>query len=144
MAAAFCIPVTAVSWSHISNIHWCPSDRGTSSTQTSEACCLDCWYRPPGADAYDISSLDEELNRLSVDMIGALIVGDMNVWHKSWLKHSHTDTVDGANLHQICKLHGLKQLVTEPTRGANLLDLALSSVPASCSAKVLSVISDHA
>ena len=34
--------------------------------------------------------------------------------------------------------------MTEPTRGANLLDLALSSVPASSSAKVLSAISDHA
>ena len=77
-----------------------------------------------------------------MEIIGALIVGDMNVWHKYWLKHLLADTVDGANLHQICKLHGLKQLVTEPTRGVNLLDLALSSVPASCSVKVLSVISD--
>ena len=34
--------------------------------------------------------------------------------------------------------------MTEPTRGANLLDLALSSVPAPSSAKVLSVISGHA
>ena len=102
------------------------------------------WYRPPGADARDISSLDDELARLSMDTIGAIVVGDMNIWHKSWLKYSPSATLDGVNLHQICKLHALKQLVTEPTRGANLLDLALSSVPASCSAKVLSVISDHA
>ena len=34
--------------------------------------------------------------------------------------------------------------MTEPTRGVNLLDIAFSWVPASSSAKVLSVISDHA
>ena len=77
-------------------------------------------------------------------MIGTLVVGGMNVWHKSWLKHSQADTADGEHLHRICKTNSLKQLVTEPTRGANLLDLALSSVPASSSAKVLSAISDYA
>ena len=40
-------------------------------------------YRPPGADARDNASLDDELARLSVDMTGALVVGDMNIWHKS-------------------------------------------------------------
>ena len=105
---------------------------------------LGFWYRPPGADARDISSFDDELSRLSEDTIGALVVGDMNIWHKSWLKHSPADTADGENLHRICKTHYLKQLMTEPTRGVNLLDLALSSIPASSSAKVLSVISDHA
>ena len=38
----------------------------------------------------------------------------------------------------------MKQLVPGPTRGANLLDLALSSIPAASSAEVLSCISDHA
>ena len=33
--------------------------------------------------------------------------------------------------------------MSEPTRGANLLDLALSSVPASSSVRMLSTISDH-
>ena len=104
---------------------------------------LGLWYRPPGADARDISSFHNELSRLSMDMFGTLVIGDMNVWHKSWLKHSPADTADGENLHRICKTNSLKQLVTEPTRGANLLDLALSSVPASSSAKVLSAISEH-
>ena len=78
-----------------------------------------------------------------MDTVGALIVGVINIWQKSWLKHSPSDTRGGANLHCICKKHSLKQLVSEPTRGANLLDLALSSVPAASSAIVLSTISDH-
>ncbi len=102
------------------------------------------WYRPPGADASEITSFDDELTRLSVDTIGALVVGDMNIWQKSWLKHSPTNTADGERLHQVCKAHSLKQLVSEPTRGRNLLDLALSSIPASASADVLETISDHA
>ena len=55
---------------------------------------LGLWYRPPGAEARDIYSFDDELSRLSVDMIGTLVVGGMNVWHKSWLKHSPADTAD--------------------------------------------------
>ena len=105
---------------------------------------LGLWYRPPGAGANDIESFEDELSRLSIDTIGALVIGDMNIWQKSWLKYSPADTVDGANLHRICKEHNLKQLVPGPTRGANLLDLALSSIPAASSAEVLSCISDHA
>ena len=44
---------------------------------------LGLWYRPPGADARDISSFDNELLGLSLDMIGALAVGGMKVLHKS-------------------------------------------------------------
>ena len=87
---------------------------------------LGLWYRPPGAGANDIESFEDELSRLSIDTIGALVIGDMNILQKSWLKYSPADTVDGANLHRICKEHNLKQLVLGPTRGANLLDLALS------------------
>ena len=38
----------------------------------------------------------------------------------------------------------MKQLAKEPTRDENLLDLALCSIPAVCSAKVLPKIADHA
>ena len=55
-------------------------------------------------------------------MIGSIVVGDINIWHKKWLKHSPADTLEGERLHSICKVHGLKQLVSEPTRGLNLLD----------------------
>ena len=37
----------------------------------------------------------------------------------------------------------MKQLVTEPTRGPNLLDLVLSSLGAAASASVVPAIADH-
>ena len=46
-------------------------------------------------------------------------------------------------MHLICKAHNLKQIVAEPTRGNNLLDLALSSLGSDVSASVVPGISDH-
>ena len=69
------------------------------------------WYRPPGSPHNHIVSLDGELERLSAGMIGCLVMGDLNIWHKSWLKHSPADTLEGEHLHIICKEHNLKQLV---------------------------------
>ena len=72
-----------------------------------------------------------------------MVVGDLNIWHTRWLIHSPADTLEGEQMHTICKDHGLKQLVTEPTRRSNLLDLVLSSLHGSISTKVLPRISDH-
>ena len=101
------------------------------------------WYRPPGSPHSHIESLDTELELLSVGMIGSLVVGDVNIWHKKWLKHSPADTLEGERLHNICKVHGLKQLVSEPTRGPNLLDLALCSLSGAISASVVPAVADH-
>ena len=90
-----------------------------------------------------MSSFDGELERLAVGMAGSLVVGDLNIWHKKWLKHSPANTLEGERLHIICKDHSLKQLVTEPTRGPNLLDLVLSSLGAAASASVVPDIADH-
>ena len=70
---------------------------------------LGAWYRPPGSPHTHISTLDSELELLSVGMIGSIVVGDINIWHKKWLKHSPADTLEGERLHSICKVHGLKQ-----------------------------------
>ena len=104
---------------------------------------LGAWYRPPGSPHTHISTLDSELELLSVGMIGSIVVGDINIWHKKWLKHSPADTLEGERLHSICKVHGLKQLVSEPTRGPNLLDLALSSLSGAVKASVVPGIADH-
>ena len=71
-----------------------------------------------------------------------MLFGDLNIWHKRWLKFSPCNTLEGERLHTICKEHSLKQLVREPTRGPNLLDLVLSSLHASKVA-VLPKIADH-
>ena len=101
------------------------------------------WYRAPGSPHNHINSFNGELERLSVGMVGNLVVGDINIWHKRWLKHSPADTLEGERLHVICKEHGLKQLVQEPTRGPNLLDLALSSLHDAAAASVIPGIAIH-
>ena len=103
---------------------------------------LGVWYRPPGSDASHIESLDEELERLSEGMSCTLWVGDMSVWQTSWLKHSPSNTLEGERLHSICKGHSLKQIVDQPTRGPNLLDSALSSIPYT-HVSVLPKVADH-
>ena len=104
---------------------------------------LGVWYRPPGSSHNHIETFDAELERLREGMVGTLVVGDLNVWHKGWLKHSPRDTLEGERLHTICKEHSLKQIVKEPTRGLNLLDLVLSTLPGQSSASVLPAIADH-
>ena len=105
---------------------------------------LGLWYRPPASPHSHIESVDEELERLGDGMVGTLLVGDLNVWHKSWLRHSPADTLEGERLRTICKEHDLKQLVQDPTRGPNLLDLALSSLHGHAAAAVQPAIADHA
>ena len=46
------------------------------------------WYRAAGSPHNHIDSFNSELERLSVGLVGSLVVGDINIWHKRWLKHS--------------------------------------------------------
>ena len=67
----------------------------------------------------------------------------MNVHQKKWQKFSSGgNTIEGETLQTTCEELGLKQLVREPTRGSNLLDLVLTDIPdATC--QVLPAIADH-
>ena len=53
------------------------------------------WYHPPGSPHSHIESLDGELDCLSTGMLGTLTMGDVNIWHRSWLKHSPADIIEG-------------------------------------------------
>jgi hypothetical protein len=66
----------------------------------------------------------------------------MNVHNVSWLKYSSHESSEGKLLQATCQELGLKQLVKEPTREGNLLDLALSDVPGA-TAIVSPSIADH-
>ena len=101
------------------------------------------WYRPPDDKGNSLDSLEEELSRLGSDVIATILLGDMNVHHRRWLRHSRDDSALGSRLHDICCDAGLKQLVKDPTRGPYLLDLVLSDAQELLTVRVLPEISDH-
>ena len=72
-----------------------------------------------------------------------IVVGDLNIHHASWLRFSSGDTVRGRHLKDICDNFGLKQLISQPTRGEYLLDLCLSN-SRSTQVEIKSKIADHA
>ena len=90
-----------------------------------------------------MQSLARELEEFSVGHIGTVLCCDANVHHSRWLKFSDGNTALGQDLKDICDNAGLSQIVREPTRKNNLLDLVLTSMPDISKASVLSSISDH-
>ena len=102
------------------------------------------WYRPPGAPEDVITSLESELSRLSNGMIGVVLMGDFNIWQRSWLKYSPCDTPSGNKIKDIAHKYGRKQLVKERTHiHGNLLDLVLSSLSFPTVCELTPRIADH-
>ena len=101
------------------------------------------WYRPPDAPWSQTESLSSELTRLADDYVGVILVGDMNVHHARWLRHSNGNTALGATLWDICQNHGLVQCVREATRGEYLPELVLTDLVSMTKTKVLPQIADH-
>lgn len=58
-----------------------------------------------------------------------MLIGDFNVYHKEWLGSNVTHAA-GQRALQLANCLGLEQIVTEPTRHNNILDLVLSDSPA--------------
>ena len=101
------------------------------------------WYRPPGDNRCpSIDRFSEELSQYRQDAIGTFSGGDFNVHNIRWLKHSTHNSVAGKQLQVVADSAGLRQLVHEPTRGPNLLDLVLSDV-GTATTEVLHRVADH-
>jgi len=103
---------------------------------------LGIWYRPGVAEVDDFSALYEELSNYFSQVSGVLLLDDMSIHHKRWLRFSSGDSPAGAQLRALCDCRGLSQLVREPTRNDFLLDLVLTDV-ADTSVRVLPAIADH-
>ena len=66
---------------------------------------LALWYRPPCAgEVASITTLEEEWKRHRDSCLGTIIVGDMNVHHVAWLRHSTHTSVEGVALFEFCNL----------------------------------------
>ena len=105
---------------------------------------LGVWYRPPAyGELSSILALKSELALHMDGCMGVVLVGDMNVHHSGWLRHSKGITPEGRCLHKICLEHGLVEHTLEPTRGKYLLDLTLSDIPDTIQSFVRPGVSDH-
>ena len=102
------------------------------------------WYRAPDEDGSSIDSLGSELERLRHDCVGVILIGDLNVHHRRWLRFSSQgNTTIGERLWSVCRDNSLKQVVKKPTRGDNLLDLVLTDASGLLKVQVLPEIADH-
>ena len=63
-------------------------------------------------------------------------MSDLNVHNRPWLRFTNRDSVEGNELEAVWSYNGFLQLVTKPTRGPHLLDLALTDLLAECVAKL--------
>ena len=101
------------------------------------------WYRPPvQGEVESINSFVEEFTQLRAHALGTLLMGDLNLHCRRWLTYSDGNTREGEMMRDICLKNGLRQLVREPTRCENLLDLVLTDIE-SASVSVTSKIADH-
>ena len=100
------------------------------------------WYRP-GASAFDgFTELHAELAEYFAEVSGVLLIGDLNIHRKRWLRFSNDNTHIGSEMKALCDFPGLSQIVCEPTREQYLLDLAICDL-VGATATVLPKIADH-
>ena len=100
------------------------------------------WYRSPSSGLEQIEELSNELAEIKQDVLGIILMGDMNIHHQSWLIYSSGDSPEGRRLKEIMEENGMLQLVRGPTRKENLLDLVLTNID-DCKASILEPIADH-
>ena len=101
-------------------------------------------YRPPSADSQLISYLDSHTSQ-KMKEFGAgsiMLIGDFNVHHKEWLGSHNTDAAGRQTL-QMSNCLGLQQVVTDPTRADQILDLALTDLPAKATVSASLGTCDH-
>jgi hypothetical protein len=104
---------------------------------------LGVWYQPPEpGEVQTISALEVEWREHCSAALGTIIVGDINVHHLRWLRYSSRNSAEGDKMRTFCVQHGFRQLVKEPTRGPNLLDLLMTDID-DVKCKVLPAIADH-
>ena len=88
-----------------------------------------CCYRPPNSDRSWLDSFNSLLAEIGEHNRNIIICGDFIFPNISWDSPERTRGVDEVLFMDLLSDYFLSQLVTSPTRGANLLDLVITSVP---------------
>ena len=104
-------------------------------------------YRPPDSPADWINSFQDLMDSFGNDS-NVLILGDFNMPNINWIKGSgFSNALDLADFCDFLGDKNLFQLVTEPTRAHNILNLVITNMEDSISSlevsKDLSIPSDH-
>ncbi len=81
-------------------------------------------YRPPNLRREDPSSMLQEINR-ACRKKNVCLLGDYNFRRIDW--ESVVGDLESEDILKVLQDNFLKQVVTEPTRGDNILDLVLTS-----------------
>ena len=122
-------------------ILWCSLKLASSKTLF-----IGAYYRPHEGDAESLAELQLSLSRLNMQHL-VLLAGDFNFPGWKWSTHEVQNCNYPALHHQFGDMlddSGLTQLVEEPTRNNNTLDLVLTNNPTLVSeVSVISGISDH-
>ena len=104
---------------------------------------LAVWYRAPDADSTHLLSMMAEWRRLSEGAIATIILGDLNIHQRKWLRYSSANTCEGERLQQFCMENNLRQLVQSPTRDHHLLDVVITDLHVPVRTSVLPKVADH-
>ena len=92
------------------------------------------FYRPKESDTINLNKLKLSLHRAVTKRNAELVIaGDFNFPDFQWPSTSPKPRSGHPNLHKqfvdLLEDTGLVQLVTEPTRGENILDLVVTNAP---------------
>ena len=115
-----------------------------SVTLKSQKVLVAAVYRPPSANSDIINYLNSTtLSKLSeFSAQSVVLLGDFNVHHEEWLNSRTTDAAGRRTL-EMCNALGLTQLVKEPTREDQILDLVMTDLDAICTTYARLGTSDH-
>jgi hypothetical protein len=110
---------------------------------------LSCYYNPKANNEASIQEFGTSMERapriVNTFIIGA---GDFNLPGWNWKENSLKPNTQYPGIHHlftdILDDHGLCQIVEEPTRGSNILDLIVTNYPASFRrTEIIPGVSDH-
>ena len=107
---------------------------------------LICCYFPPSLSSSQFLSFTNCLRALCVVDVSCFLIGDFNLPNIDWKNFVFPEDLKSKAFFNFFTDVGLNQLITEPTRGQNVLDLLLTNDPLSVSDCCVSVpfdSSDH-
>lgn len=111
-------------------------------------CIIGACYRPPDSRQDFVELLQEAIDSIFLKFPNCFLIlgGDFNYPSINWSTLSvpvHPNRHEQLSFLRLLNYHNLQQLVQEPTRGNNILDLIITNHPDSTKVQILEEISDH-